>query len=133
MSFADEVNEDEVNGDEVNEDEERAFRLRVARLARATPRYIDPPPRRDQTASDDERVRPRVWPGGLFQGRERCVSEDVEARERSRERRRRERVWEDDVGIEAEAESEAVRWVRWRRVKRTRTEEWRPLAGWRRV
>jgi hypothetical protein len=74
----------------------------------------------------------------LFRRRERCVSEDYESRERarsrSRERRRRESFWCDDGDgeVEIEREFEGERVVRWRRVKRTRTDEWRPLAGFRR-
>jgi hypothetical protein len=121
--------------DEVNGDEERAFRLRIASLRE---RRLSPPPRRHHTESDDERVRPSVWSGELFRRRERCVSEDYESRERarsrSRERRRRESFWCDDGDgeVEIEREFEGERVVRWRRVKRTRTDEWRPLAGFRR-
>ncbi|KAJ4366630.1 hypothetical protein N0V95_000131 [Ascochyta clinopodiicola] len=118
-------------------EEERAFRLRVATLARSRPRLASPPPaRRRLVESDDERWGGRGLSIELVRERERCVSEDYEAHERirsrSRERRHRERVWcdEDD---QREMDVEAERWVSWRRVKRTRTEERRPLAGWRRV
>lgn len=133
VSFKDEV-------DEVDDDEEALFRRRVASFSRVRPRHISPPPaqrRAYHAESEDERVRPRGWGGEVFRKSERSVSEDFEARERSRERRRRERVWCDDEGMhgqrEMEAEAEIDSWVRWRRVKRTRTEEWKPLAGWRRV
>ena len=120
--------------DEVNENEERDFSLRIASLSRDRLRHASPPPRRHQTESDDERIRVRVWSGEPSRRRERCVSEEYEAREKarsmSRERRYREGVWCDD---EDEREMEAEKWVRWRRVKRTKTEEWRPLAGWRRL
>lgn len=127
VSFADDAVDDE-------EDEERVFRLRVAALSRDRPRRVALP-RMCETESDDEVGRARVWSGEMLRSRDRCVSEEYEARERarsrSRERRRRERWCAD--GDEREVETEADRWVRWRRVKRTRTEEWRPLAGWRRV
>ncbi|KAF2632737.1 hypothetical protein BU25DRAFT_453924 [Macroventuria anomochaeta] len=124
--------------DEHNEDEERGFRLRIARLTSERPRHLSPPPRRYQTESDDERARAHVWSAELLHRRERCVSEDYEARERARsrltERRRRERSWGgDDEDEEIEREFDGERVVRWRRIKRTRTDEWRPLAGWRRV
>ena len=122
--------------DEFNEDDERAFRLRIATLSRDRLRRVSPPPRRRQTESDDETVRVRVWSGEPSRRKERCVSEEYESREkmrsrsRSRERRYGNGVWCDK---EDERETEAERWVRWRREKRTRTDEWRPLTGWRRV
>ena len=123
--------------DEHNGDDERAFRLRIARLTTERPRHLSPPPRRYQAESDDERVRPHVWSAELFR-RERCVSEDYEARERvrsrSRERRRRERFWGgDDEDEEIEREFDGERVIRWMRIKRTRADEWSPLTGWRRV
>lgn len=137
VSFVDRVSD---NDDE----EERLFRLRVAAtfsgrrsVSRERERHecmsVSPALRRCDAESEDERVRPKYWSGELFRGRERCVSEDFEARERrrERERRHRERGWLGDD--DDEVETEAARWVRWRRVKRTKTEEWRPLAGWRRA
>lgn len=122
--------------DDLDEDDERAFRLRVATLSSSRHRQLSPPPRRHHAESDDERVRPHVWSAELFRRRERCVSEDYEARERersrSRERRRRDQFWgDDDDDVEREFDGERV--VRWRRIKRTRTDEWRPLTGWRRA
>lgn len=122
--------------DELDADEETEFRLRIARLRER--RSPQPALRRYHAESDDERVRPSAWSGEMFRRRERCVSEDYEARERarsrSRERRRRERIWCDgDDGEEVvEREFEGERVVRIRRVKRTRTDEWRPLNGFRR-
>jgi hypothetical protein len=66
----------------------------------------------------------------MLRRRERCVSEDYEARERSRERRYAESGWCGSEDLEGREEE---RVVRWRRVKRTKTDEWRPLSGWRRV
>ncbi|UPX13602.1 uncharacterized protein EKO05_0004104 [Ascochyta rabiei] len=134
VSFAARVERDADEG----EDEERAFRVQVATLARSRPRPASPPPsRRRQTESDDERRAVRGWSGELFRTRERCVSEDYEAHERARSRSRecwhREMGWCDDEVDQRETEVEAERWVTWRRLKRTRTEERRPLAGWRRM
>jgi hypothetical protein len=115
--------------DDADADEEREFRLRVARLReREREERLSPRPRY-RAESDDERVSPRVWGAELFR-RERCVSEDYEARERAKSRSR-ERFWGDgNEVIEREFDGERV--VRWRRVKRTRMDEWRPLAGFRR-
>lgn len=123
VSFADEA------------DEEREFQRRVAAgLARSRARRgsVTAPARRWQSESDDERVGVRVWPEEMVRRRERCVSADYEVRERERESRRRDVVRCGGEGGE-EVETEAERWVRYRRVKKTKTEEWRPLAGWRRV
>lgn len=121
--------------DKDDADEEREFRLRVARLRERETR-LSPLPTRHRAESDDERVSPRVWGAELFR-RERCISEDyqVKERERSRERERRsrERVWADggDEVIQREFDGERV--VRYRRVKKTRMDEWRPLSGFRRT
>lgn len=40
---------------------------------------------------------------------------------------RRDSVWDDE-----EKDEEKESWSRYRRIKRTKTEEWRPLSGWRR-
>lgn len=122
--------------DEFDEDEERAFRLRIAALSRDRLRRLSSSPRRYQTESDDERIRVQVWSGEPSRRKERYVSEEYEARERtrsrsrSRERRYRNGIWCDK---EDERETEAERWVRWRKVKKTKADEWRPLAGWRRA
>src|SRR5690242_1249250 len=107
-------------------EEERAFRVRIAalssRVRRVTP--SPPPPRapspplvprqplrrlRIRAESDDEGAVPRAWSSELFRRRERCVSEELEARGRVRgrdeERRRRERElewWDDDDGFDRE-------------------------------
>ncbi|KAF3045636.1 hypothetical protein E8E12_010866 [Didymella heteroderae] len=121
--------------DDVDEEEEREFRLRIARLRERETR-LGRAPARYHAESDDERASPRVWGAELFT-RERCVSEEYEARERarsrSRERRRRERFWGDGEDEVVEREFDGERVVRYRRVKRTRTDEWRPLAGFRRT
>lgn len=127
MSFAD--------SGAVNADEEREFRLRIARLRERETRLSSPPPRY-RAESDDERVSPRVWSAELLRkSRERCVSEKYEARERAGSRsreRRRERVWGDGDEV-VERQFDGERLVRYRRVKRMRTDEWRPLSGFRRT
>lgn len=110
--------------------------MRIARLRERETR-LSPLPARYHAESDDERVRPSVWSGELFRMRERCVSEDFEAKERarsrSRERRRRERLWDGDDEDEIfERDFDGERVVRYRRIKRTRTDKWKPLSGWRR-
>jgi hypothetical protein len=122
--------------DEVDEDEEREFRVRVAEL-RGRETRLSTAPARYRAESDDERLRPRVQGAELLR-RERCVSEDYEARERarsrSRERRRRERLWDgDDEDEVVERMFDGERVVKFRRIKRTRTDEWRPLTGFRRT
>lgn len=107
------------------DDDEIAFRLRVARL-------------RERERGELLSPLPPRWSADLFR-RERCVSEEFEVRERarsqSRERRRREGLWggEGDEVVERVFDDETV--VRYRRVKRTRTrtDERRPLAGFRRM
>ncbi|KAH7402404.1 hypothetical protein BKA66DRAFT_564324 [Pyrenochaeta sp. MPI-SDFR-AT-0127] len=71
-----------------------------------------------------------LWPTSLFRTtREKWVDEDWETRERSTSReRRRDSFWGDDEEKDEEKES----WSRYRRIKRTKTEEFRPLSGWRR-
>lgn len=121
--------------DEFNEHEELDFRFRAARLRERETR-LSPSTARIRAESDDERVRPSVWFAELRRRRERCVSEDFEARERarsrSRERRRRERLpgAADEHEIVAE-DIDEERVVRYRKVKKTRVDEWRPLSGWR--
>lgn len=120
----------------MNADEEREFRLRIARLRERETR-LSPVPVRFRAESDEERASPRVWAAELFRtSRARCVSEEYEARERARtrsvERRRRERLWGGgEEVVERGVEGERV--VRYRRIKKTRTDEWRPLTGFRRT
>ncbi|KAF2132273.1 hypothetical protein P153DRAFT_383162 [Dothidotthia symphoricarpi CBS 119687] len=107
--------------DDVDDEEERAFRLKVQASFSHTR-----PPSPPRTA--------HAWPGALFRRREKYVDEAFEARERTKSPpRRRVSFWDDkkvDVGKEEDDEEE--KWFRYRRVKRTRTQEWRPLSGWRR-
>ena len=121
--------------DDVDADEERAFQLRIAHLRSRERERLSPVPGY-RAESDDERVSPRTWGAEVFRrSRERCVSEEFERRERvrgaSREQRSRERLWGDGDGV-VERQVDGERVVRYRRVKRTRTDEWRPLSGFRR-
>jgi hypothetical protein len=85
----------------------------------------------------------RVWPGDMFRRKEKWVDEGWETRERSRSRSRsreivgrRDSFW-GDGGFwgerEQARESDDERVTRYRKIKRTKTEEWTPLRGWRRV
>lgn len=72
-----------------------------------------------------------IWPTSALPRREKWVDEDWETRERSvsSERRRRHSFW----GDEEESKDEAKEtWSRFHRIKATKTEEVRPLSGWRR-
>ncbi|KAF2795376.1 hypothetical protein K505DRAFT_324069 [Melanomma pulvis-pyrius CBS 109.77] len=65
-----------------------------------------------------------AWSGDLFKRREKWEGVDYESRERSRGSETR-GFWEDEPrAVEKD--------VRFRRIKRTRTDEWRPLSGFRR-
>lgn len=114
-----EIKRDEDNYDETDE---RAFHLKVhATFSR--PRSPSPP------------RHAHVWPGTLFRRHEKFVDEEFEARERTRSPpRRRVSFWDEDKDDAAkrEDEDEVENWTRYRHVKRTQTEEWKPLCGWRR-
>ena len=103
--------------------EEREFRLKV----KAT--FSKPKPSSLSHHHHDH--EPHFWPGDLFRSREKWSDEAWETRERStsRERssRRRDSLWDDE-----EKDEEKESWSRYRHIKRTKTEEWRPLSGWRR-
>ncbi|KAF9735147.1 hypothetical protein PMIN02_004449 [Paraphaeosphaeria minitans] len=92
-------------------DREREFRLKV----KAT--YGRP-----RSSHSSER-KAMAWSGDMFRTREKWVDEDWETRERERERRRDSLFDDERVGEKS---------VRFRRMKRTKTEEWRPLSGFRR-
>jgi hypothetical protein len=97
--------------DDADDDREREFRLKIkASFGRPSSRH----------AHSSERPA-AAWPSDVFRSREKWVDEDWESREREG---RRDSVFDEErVGEKS---------VRFRRVKRTRTEEWRPLSGWRR-
>lgn len=107
---------DDLHGDP----EERAFRLKVqASISRPKSSHHH---HHTDTSS--------LWPSDMFRRKEKWIDEDWETRERSvsRERTRRDSLWGDDVDKGEESES----WSRFRRIKRTKTEEFRPLSAWRR-
>jgi hypothetical protein len=103
-----------------SDDEEREFRLKVqATFARPTSSH-------HHHESDSH-----FWPSDLFRRKENWVDENWETRERStsRERRRRDSFW----GEDEEKDEETEKWSRYRKMKRTKTEDvYRPLSGWRR-
>jgi hypothetical protein len=91
-------------------DREREFRLKIrATFGRSKP-------------SRSSSHRAMAWPGELFKRREKFENEDWESRERERSGE-----WWDEQEPQLKE-----RTVTYRRVKRTRTDEWRPLSGWRR-
>lgn len=92
--------------------EERDFRLKVqATFSSPRHRQISPPT--------------ETW-----RRKDKIVDEGWEVRERSRSGER-DGFWGDDGFWGSEGGEE--KWRRYRKVKKTRTEEWRPLSGWRRV
>ncbi|KAF2691712.1 hypothetical protein K458DRAFT_398135 [Lentithecium fluviatile CBS 122367] len=91
-------------------DREREFRLKVkATFGR---------PKSSHSSSH----KVMAWPGEVFKRREKFVDEDWE----SRERERNGEWWDENEPQLTE------RTVRYRKIKRTRTDEWKPLSGWRR-
>ncbi|KAF2440527.1 hypothetical protein P171DRAFT_435317 [Karstenula rhodostoma CBS 690.94] len=89
-------------------DREREFRLKVKATFG-----------RPKSSHSSER-NASAWSADVFRRREKWVDEDYQARERER----RDSLFEEEPVREKS--------VRFRRVKRTRTEEWRPLSGFRR-
>ncbi|KAF2641679.1 hypothetical protein P280DRAFT_282247 [Massarina eburnea CBS 473.64] len=61
------------------------------------------------------------WPGEIFKRREKYDDERCETKEKERG----EAWWQDEEPAARETT------VRYRRIKRTRTDEWKPLSGWR--
>lgn len=109
----------------VNDPEEQAFRLSV-NAAFSRPHHHH---HREDNVTGDVLRRKEKW-----------VDEKWEVRERSRSRSRdgRDAFWGEggfwgDRKEDSARESEDEKWSRYRRVKRTKTEEWRPLRGWRKV
>lgn len=116
--------------------EEKEFRLKLAAtFSRHRPSSSSLSPHHHHHHHHES----HVWPGDMFRRKEKYVDEGWETRERSRSRSRsretrRDSFWGDggfwkDEGKDSEEEN----WSRYRRIKRTKTEEWRPLTGWRRV
>jgi hypothetical protein len=112
---------------------ERDFRLKVA----AT--FSRPRP----SSSYHDHHESHVWPGDMFRRKEKWVDEGWETRERSRSRSQsreivapRDSFWGDggfwrDMDGARESDEEKV--TKYRKIKRTKTEEWSPLRGWRRI
>jgi hypothetical protein len=107
--------------------EEREFRLKLAAKFSAP------------SAHHHHHHESHVWPGDMFRRKEKWVDEAWETRERSRSRSRSrenrgDSFWgEGGFWGDSGKESEEEKWSRYRKIKRTKTEEWRPLTGWRRV
>ncbi|KAH8698014.1 hypothetical protein GQ44DRAFT_779318 [Phaeosphaeriaceae sp. PMI808] len=87
-----------------------------------------------------------LWPGDAFRRKEEWVDEGWESRERSRSRSRSRETkssdgfwsdggfWRDcDVKKDEDRESEDEKWSQYREIERTKTEEWKPLTGRRRI
>lgn len=96
--------------DEEN-DREREFRLRI-RASFGRPR-----------SSHSSERKAVAWSGDTFRRKDKWVDEEWETRERERGRR--------DSFFDEEPAKEKT--VRFRRVKRTRTDEWKPLSGWKKA
>lgn len=92
-----------------DDDREREFRLKV-KTTFGRPK-----------SSHSSSHKASVWSGDLFKRREKWEGEDWE----SREREKHNSFWDDEPQLKE-------RTVRYRRIKRTRTDEWKPLSGWRR-
>ena len=106
--------------DDKTDDEEREFRLKV-QAAFSKPNALSPSRHYDL---------PCIWPTSLFRSsKEKWLDEDWETRERSSSHKQRftDTFWDDEEEKDEEKES----WSRYRRIKRTKTEEYRPLSRWR--
>ncbi|KAH8693331.1 hypothetical protein GQ44DRAFT_719707 [Phaeosphaeriaceae sp. PMI808] len=131
-NYHDHSDDDHLKGDP----EERNFRLRVATTFS----------RPHVTPVHHHHHETHLLPVDGFRRKEKWVDEGWETRERSRSRSRsreagrRDSFWGDngfwgdcEVTKDDGRESEDEKWSRYRKIKRTKTEEWRPLTGWRRV
>tara|TARA_R110002003_G_scaffold645_8_gene21005 strand:- start:24149 stop:24748 length:600 start_codon:yes stop_codon:yes gene_type:complete len=114
--------------------EERDFRLKVAATLQRS--SLSPTPHRHHHHHHEA----HHWPGDVLRRKEKWVDEGWETRSRSRSRSRsretrRDSFWGEGGfwGKDEARESEDENWSRYRKIKRTKTEEWRPLTGWRRV
>lgn len=119
--------------------EEREFRFRLAETFNRRRSFsLSPsPPTRHHTHTET-----RYYPStstDVFRRKEKYVDEGWETRQRSRSRSRETQGRADDFWGEGgfwgdkKGESSDEKWSRYRKIKRTKTEEWRPLTGWRRV
>jgi hypothetical protein len=115
--------------------EEREFRLKVAATF-SRPRPV---------TSHHHHYESYLHPVDTFRREEKFVDEGWETRERSRSRSRSKEYgrkdsfwgdggfWGDCERKDDTRDSEDEKWSRYRKIKRTKTEEWKPLTGWRRV
>jgi hypothetical protein len=103
--------------------EERAFRMRVAATFSRPEHHHHH--RHEHLSQTD----------ATFRRKEKWVDEGWEMRERSRSRSRsRDGFWgHGGFWDDEKSESETEKWSRYRMLKGTKTEEWRPLSGWRRA
>lgn len=92
------------------DDREREFRLKV-KATFGRPR-----------SSHSSERKAMVWPSDVFRRKDKWIDEEWSTRER--ERGRRDSFFDDEPVKE--------KTVRFHRVKRTRTDEWKPLSGFRR-
>ncbi|KAH7078929.1 hypothetical protein BKA63DRAFT_254514 [Paraphoma chrysanthemicola] len=118
--------------------EERDFRLKIASTFKRA--SLSPVPHHHH----HHRHEVHHYPGDVLRRKEKWVDEGWESRSRSRSRSRG-RVarrdsfwgeggfWGNEGAKETERESEDETWKRYRKIKRTKTEEWRPLTGWKRI
>lgn len=126
------------NDDHVDDEEEKQFRLKV-QATFSEPRHHHHH-RRHLLPISASYIRKDRWVDENWETHERSRSR---SRSRSREvELRRDSFWGDGgfwgterVEKEKERDSEEEKdvWKRYRKIKRTKTEEWRPLSGWRRV
>ncbi|KAF1951654.1 hypothetical protein CC80DRAFT_519180 [Byssothecium circinans] len=97
------------------EDRDREYQLKVkATFTR---------PKSSHGASSSSTQKAMHWPGDMFKRREKFEDERWETREKERGE-----VWWDE-----ERPASREKTVRYRKVKRTRTDEWKPLSGFRRL
>ncbi|KAF2476550.1 uncharacterized protein BDR25DRAFT_300507 [Lindgomyces ingoldianus] len=75
---------------------------------------------RRPTSSHSSKELAMAWSGDMFKRKEKWVDEDWERKERER----RDSFWDDEPRLKE-------RTIRYRKVKRTRTDEWKPLNGFR--
>ena len=92
-----------------DDEDEREFRLKVkATLSRPK-------------SSHSRFEKAMVWPGELFKRREKWEGVEWDTKERER----RGSFWDDEPQLKE-------RTIKYRKIKRTRTDEWKPLSGFRR-
>lgn len=136
--------------DEECDPEERAFRLKVkASISSTRPESSHHHNHHHHSHSHSHMHNPfhhhhshHLSIPDTFRRKDKWTAENYEERSRSRSRSRshdrrdsfwgKGGFWGDEKCLDKEIEDETDVWKRYRKVKRTRTEEWRPLVGWRR-